>query len=151
MNGIEIQCLEIPTQPGSRPKTWWNVYSANTPNFLDFNDYNTLQDLLTTIPYRTEDNGIGQASIAFECANCKSTDHPVSVCPFYEIAGWLGPSREDDAPRNPPSNDPNALRRNNNGNGNGNSHNNRGRQNNQRGRGQGQEFNGRNNNRRGRY
>lgn len=141
IKGIEVKCLENPGTQGHQTRTWWNVYSASNPNFIDFADYTNLQNLLSQTPFRTDDNGVGHANILFECANCKSIDHPVSLCPYYNTPGWLGPTREEDLSRgrqqngenHENNNDTQASRGNGNGynngnrNGNNNGYNRRGR------------------------
>ncbi|KAJ3573177.1 hypothetical protein NP233_g2590 [Leucocoprinus birnbaumii] len=72
----------------------WNIYTNKMPQNILLADYLDLTAKLRTLTFRTTLNGNGKGARTFECKNCKSIDHPSSTCPFYDIRGWLGPTRD---------------------------------------------------------
>lgn len=83
--------------------TGWNVYCDDPPP-MSIDSYFQWTALIRDLSFPTEDFGSGcmrtlvqkdrgtTIDRQFHCGACKSTDHPVGLCPFPNLEGWLGPT-----------------------------------------------------------
>ncbi|KAF5376291.1 hypothetical protein D9615_008537 [Tricholomella constricta] len=99
VKGILVHRLAGPEGPRmkSKPQIVWNVYFGVTLKLALANFY-TLISMIRDLSFSTGDYGEGRplkGDATFQCAGCKSTDHPRAMCPFMDLPGWLGPKRQE--------------------------------------------------------
>lgn len=77
---------------GGKKTTVWNIYFDNQPHFT-FDVYLQWAIIIRQLEFPTEDRGTGtmQRKEQLECRGCKSLEHPLGLCPFERILGWMGP------------------------------------------------------------
>lgn len=104
-SSIRVETIQI-QDTSSTQHTAWNVY-CNDPPQMPIDTYFQWVGLIKGLNFPTEDFGSGRMRTIvrkddrlrtivdrqLHCAACKSTDHPLGLCPFPNLEGWLGPAR----------------------------------------------------------
>lgn len=72
----------------------YNIY-AQTDNFTHDKLWSRLRDYLHSRSYTSViESQSSTEKIPFRCSCCHGVDHPRGLCPFFNIAGWNGPTRD---------------------------------------------------------
>lgn len=84
---ISATPLTIAHPKNAGDEVLWNIYiSPLSQNILTNNEWvMAIKRLRFYIPYMS----VGTVR-SFKCARCKSVDHPMGLCPFPRVPGWLG-------------------------------------------------------------
>ncbi|EKM74952.1 hypothetical protein AGABI1DRAFT_132724 [Agaricus bisporus var. burnettii JB137-S8] len=91
-----LQVYFVNTSSTHPNEGWWNVESTGMPRSITIEQHQALMDRIKKLTFPTDDHGDGIALLrSRECINCKCISHTVSLCPLYDMKGWLGPSKTD--------------------------------------------------------
>jgi hypothetical protein len=73
---------------------WWNVELLGMPSNISIEQHQAFITRTKKLTFPTDDHGNGTAfPRSHKCVNCKCISHTVSLCPLYNMKGWLGPPK----------------------------------------------------------